>query len=192
MSQSNLQKQFKWSQNKLKRFLNLLQKEGMLTFETNELTTIISICNYDKYQVSERADERPDGRADERSTDEQANDKQECKEEKEGKKKTKPVPIDRLDFSEWPELPTQEFLAHWQQARKQKRLGKVTQRVIDLIAPDLQAAVSNGFEMSEVYRTWEKRGWAGFEYAWLQSSQGSKSANTTQPYQAPQLKRLGS
>lgn len=49
-SQITLQNKFKWSQNKLKRFLKLLKNERMIDYETNDLTTIITICNYDKYQ----------------------------------------------------------------------------------------------------------------------------------------------
>lgn len=49
-SQLSLQKRWKMSQNKLKRFLVLLKKEGMIDFETNELTTLITICNYSAFQ----------------------------------------------------------------------------------------------------------------------------------------------
>jgi DNA replication protein DnaD len=91
MSQSTLQKQFKWSQNKLKRFLKLLKNERMISFETNALTTIITICNYNDYQVIDNSDERPDERTNERpgerSANDQANDKQECKNEKNDKNK---------------------------------------------------------------------------------------------------------
>jgi hypothetical protein len=79
MSQTTLQKRWKMSQNKLKRFLVLLKNEGMIDFETNELTTIITICNYSKFQDIERADGRPLERADERGTDDQTDDKQQCK-----------------------------------------------------------------------------------------------------------------
>lgn len=79
MSQITLQTRWKWSQNKVKRFLELLKKHSMIDFETNDLTTIITICNYEKYQDSERPNERADERADERATDDQTNDKQQCK-----------------------------------------------------------------------------------------------------------------
>jgi hypothetical protein len=50
ISQLSLQKKWNMSQNKLKRFLILLKKEAMIDFETNDLTTIITICNYSIYQ----------------------------------------------------------------------------------------------------------------------------------------------
>lgn len=64
MSQLALQKRWKWSQNKVKRFLNSLKNESMIDYRANELTTIISICNFDSYQDDERADERTNERAD--------------------------------------------------------------------------------------------------------------------------------
>jgi hypothetical protein len=70
MSQVTLQKRWNWSQNKVKRFLKLLEKHGMIVFSTNDLTTLITICNYRKFQDDERADERPNERADERGTNE--------------------------------------------------------------------------------------------------------------------------
>ena len=79
MSQLTLQKRWKMSQNKLKRFLVLLKNDGMIDFETNDLTTLITICNYSSFQDGERPNERPDERPDERTTDDQSNDKQQCK-----------------------------------------------------------------------------------------------------------------
>ncbi len=55
-SQITLQKRWKWSQNKLKRFLNLLKNDGMIVYETNEISTIITILNYEKYQNIESAE----------------------------------------------------------------------------------------------------------------------------------------
>lgn len=79
MSQVTLQKRWKMSQNKLKRFLVLLKNDGMIDLETNDLTTLITICNYSSFQQGERADERPDERSVERGTNDQSNDKQQCK-----------------------------------------------------------------------------------------------------------------
>lgn len=76
MSQVTLQKRWKMSQNKVKRLLVLLKNDAMIDFETNDLTTIITICNYNKFQGNERPDGRPLERADGRATDDHPNDKQ--------------------------------------------------------------------------------------------------------------------
>lgn len=85
VSQVTLQKRWKMSQNKVKRLLKLLENDGMITVLTNELTSIITICNYSDYQNDERASEQPSGRAVERAADEQSNDIQRSKEYKEDK-----------------------------------------------------------------------------------------------------------
>lgn len=108
MSQLSLQKKFKWSQNKLKRYLRLLENKGMIEYKTDDLTTLITICNYDSYQGNDDEDERPHGRPverpHERATDDQSNDKQECNKNKNVKtKEVKPLvkrfTNDHLEFS---------------------------------------------------------------------------------------------
>lgn len=99
ISQLSLQKKWGWSQNKVKRFLKLLENERMIVFEANDLTTMITICNFDNYQseeaLSERPDERPDerpgGRPDERRY---KNDKNGKKDNTVGKKPT--IPYEKI------------------------------------------------------------------------------------------------
>lgn len=49
-SQLTLAKEWNWSINKVKRFLKQLESDSMLNIQTNQLTTIISICNYSSFQ----------------------------------------------------------------------------------------------------------------------------------------------
>lgn len=59
-----LAEEWKWSRNKVKRFLKRLEDDHMIERKPNHLTTIITICNYDKYQLgfkdSEPSNEPPD------------------------------------------------------------------------------------------------------------------------------------
>jgi len=66
-SQLTLSKEWKWSVNKVKRFLKLLETDKMLTMQTNQQTTIITICNYSSFQDSPTTNE---------STNEEAGEKQ--------------------------------------------------------------------------------------------------------------------
>ncbi len=54
-SEVTLSKSWKWSRNKVRRFLELLKKEGMIVTETTHLTSIISICNYESFQGGDTA-----------------------------------------------------------------------------------------------------------------------------------------
>lgn len=85
VSQVTLQKRWRMSQNKVKRLLKLLENDGMIRLNTNDLTSVITICNYNDYQNDERPNEQSYGRAGERGTDDHTNDIQRNKEFKEGK-----------------------------------------------------------------------------------------------------------
>ncbi len=52
-----LSEDWKWSRNKVKRFLKRLTDEHMIEHETNHLTSIITICNYDKFQFGDKSNE---------------------------------------------------------------------------------------------------------------------------------------
>lgn len=78
-SQIKMQKRWGWSQNKVKRFLLRLKDERMVDFNTDDLTkhltTVVTICNYKKYQDKQKeANEQTDD-----LTNEQTDDKQEVK-----------------------------------------------------------------------------------------------------------------
>jgi hypothetical protein len=49
-SQVTLSKKWKWSRDKVKRFLKVLEDDGMISQQTSQLTSIISVCNYSDYQ----------------------------------------------------------------------------------------------------------------------------------------------
>ena len=59
-SQLTLSKEWGWSINKVKRFLKRLESGNMIVIETNQLTTLITICNYSNYQDSEKQNESTD------------------------------------------------------------------------------------------------------------------------------------
>lgn len=46
----SLAKRWKWSRGKVLRFLTVLQKDGQIVQQKNNVTTLISILNYSKYQ----------------------------------------------------------------------------------------------------------------------------------------------
>jgi hypothetical protein len=49
-SQETLGDRWKWTRGKVRNFLNLLEKDSMISLKSNHLTTIITICNYSKFQ----------------------------------------------------------------------------------------------------------------------------------------------
>lgn len=179
VAQTTLQKRWKWSQNKVKRFLNLLKNERMVDVETDERTSIITICNYLDYQsverAGERADERPSERTVERATKEQSNDIKRSKELQEGKE-VKKNNSKQLDFSEWPCMASSEVFNDWVSLRKSKK-ATISQTVINQIGKELTKAVNQGWTVDGALSEAIAAGWQGFKADWLITrSAGGKQA----------------
>jgi len=49
-SQLTMADRWGWDRKKVKRFLKTLEEERMVTLQTTQLTTVVTICNYSKYQ----------------------------------------------------------------------------------------------------------------------------------------------
>lgn len=52
-SEVTLSKQWKWSRNKVRRFLETLKNEDMIIQRSEQHTSVITICNYRKFQVDD-------------------------------------------------------------------------------------------------------------------------------------------
>ena len=52
-----------WSVNRVSRFLRRLETDTQITTQTDTAQTVITICNYDKYQKPPAADEHANGHA---------------------------------------------------------------------------------------------------------------------------------
>jgi len=84
-SELTMGKRWKWSRGKVRRYLELLKDLGRISVQQDRhITSIVTICNYSKFQDGSTTD----GTADEATDGQQTVHKQECKEEKEVKKLT--------------------------------------------------------------------------------------------------------
>lgn len=80
---SFLAERWRWSENKVRRFLNVLAAEGMVRTDGRPYGTSITIENYASFQGGRRADGRADERADGRA------DGRQSKKNKEEQKETR-------------------------------------------------------------------------------------------------------
>lgn len=161
-SQVSLQKRWKMSQNKVKRFLELLKKEGMIDFETNEQTTIITICNYSSFQDNERPDERAtdEPRTTSRTTLKECKERKECKEGKENiNRLKKPVLSLLLEFGIDGQL-ADDFIKH----RKSKK-AEITETALKGLKREADKA---GLPVSQAVEVCIERNWQGFKADWYQ------------------------
>lgn len=183
VSQVTLQQRWGMSQNKVKRFLNLLKSEGMVDVLTNDATTIITICNYEDYQSDDREDERANERADERTTNEPRTTLKEGKEGKEeissneeiisAPKKKPPKapkkPEQELDYSCWPSMPSEQVLNDWLAMRKNAK-ATTSQTVITTFGEELTNAVQAGYSVDQCLSECITRNWRGFKLNWLHNA----------------------
>lgn len=63
-SMLTMAKRWKWSRGKVIRFLKDLENEQMIVQHTGHLTTLLTVCNYEKYQAFDTADGTTDSTAD--------------------------------------------------------------------------------------------------------------------------------
>jgi len=75
-----------------------------------------------------------------------------------------------LDYSVWPEMPSDQTLADWLSMRKRGR-ADVSQTVINRFAPELRKAATFGYTVDQCLSECVTRNWRGFEAQWLLNSQ---------------------
>lgn len=63
-SELTMCERWKWSRGKVRRFLKSLFESSMIVQETGHLTSVITVCNYDKYQDRDTTDGTADDTAD--------------------------------------------------------------------------------------------------------------------------------
>ena len=63
-SEITMAKRWKWSRGKVRRFLNELEHDLKIVQHKNNLTSLTTICNYEKYQSDSTTDSTADGTTD--------------------------------------------------------------------------------------------------------------------------------
>lgn len=96
-SELTLSTDWRWSRGKVRRFLKNLENEGMIVQQKGHLTTIISICNYDTFQLSLIDNSTTDSTPDGTPYGHLAVHRQECKEPK----KVKNNNISKIPFNDF-------------------------------------------------------------------------------------------
>ncbi|NUZ10026.1 helix-turn-helix domain-containing protein [Pseudoalteromonas sp. McH1-7] len=86
-----------------------------------------------------------------------------------------------LDYSSWPQMPTEQTLKDWLAMRKRMK-ANVSQTVINRLAKQFEIAVQNGVSVDDCLGECIVRNWRGFEFTWLANSgfQQRKPTNALQ------------
>lgn len=101
-SELTLSKQWKWSRNKVRRFLKNLENDGMISIKSGHLTTVITICKYNDFQSNDTANDTAKGQQsiqqedNSRYTNNNGNNENNENKENSGKKVLPPCPQKEL------------------------------------------------------------------------------------------------
>lgn len=74
-----------------------------------------------------------------------------------------------LDYSQWPNMPSEQTMADWLAMRKRLK-APVSQTVINRFAIELKKAKAYGYTVDQCLAECVTRGWRGFETQWLVNS----------------------
>lgn len=108
-SELTMSKRWRWSREKVRRFLKHLSDASQIVQQTGHLTSVITICNYDKYQSNDTTDETT-SRAPNKTTDETQTRREEGKEGRSKRDSYESLPAnfqsseyrdESIRFSEW-------------------------------------------------------------------------------------------
>lgn len=105
-SEVTMSKRWKWSRGKVRRYLGMLEKRGMIEQQKTQVTSIISVCNYSSYQDNKQQTEQPTEQQAEQPTDstmtadgtQSKNEKNDKNEKKGGGSRTGSSPV---TFTGW-------------------------------------------------------------------------------------------
>lgn len=147
----------------LRRCLKTLEDEGMVGRQRTNKCSIISIVNYDKYQTA-GSQEAGEGQAEGKQRASKGQHRKNVKNVENDKNKD--IGASAIDYSEWPETPSDQVFADWVQMRKRKK-ANVTQTVINRFAKQLKIAKGRGYSVDDCLTECIVRNWTGFEADWM-------------------------
>lgn len=86
---------WQWSRGKVERWLRTLENERQIVRQKTNLTTLITILNYNQYQIHGKANSNPSNNADGQQTDTNNNDKRTTKKGESGFANASAPPLDK-------------------------------------------------------------------------------------------------
>lgn len=185
-SELTMAKRWKWSRGKVRRYLGTLRDKGMIVQQTDKLTTILTICNYEKYQEDDTTDYTTDDTTGS-TTDGQQTDNRRYTNKKNKKNKNEKntntgagAGADAIDYSSWPAMPSDQVFKDWLAARR-KAKATHSQTAMNQIGKELQKAAAMGISVDECLAEAATRGWRGFKAEWLSNGKYQQNGRSGVP-----------
>jgi len=141
---------------KIRRCIKLLKSDQQISQQITRKYSIISITNYDRYQKANQ-------QSDQQTTIKRpSNDHQTTTNNNVNKVNN----VNNMDFSSWPEKPSDQVLSDWLAMRKRLK-ADVSQTVINRLSRELKKAHARGMSVDDCLSECVTRGWRGFKLEWV-------------------------
>jgi len=166
-SQANLSVQTGLTLRQIRTCLSKLKTTGEMTVKTTSKYSLYSITYWQRYQSDDIQDDRREtGKR--QASDRRATTNKNEKNEKNEKKKEL-----CLDYSGWPDMPSDQTMRDWLLMRKRLK-ANVSQTVINNFATQLQISVDKGLTVDYCIAECVTRNWRGFKSEWLDNESNKK------------------
>lgn len=147
----SLAKRWKWSRGKVERFLLMLEKDGQIVRQKNNVTTLISIVNYKEYQQDNKPNDKPNSK-----TNSKPNENKQEREERKEDKYSFLASLLKNGFDE-------KLSREWMQVRKQKQAVN-TETAFNKFIKQVEL---HGGDKNFILKSCVENSWKGFEASWL-------------------------
>jgi len=146
-----------------------LKNTGELTVNVTNKFSIITLVNWDKYQVKGKSNSQANSQP---TVNQQAANSQltPIEEGKKGRREESKNKSASINYDSFPSLPKKQLLDDWLQVRKTKRAAN-TQTAIDGVGRELHKAVNAGYGVDACFQIMAEQSWAGFRFKWLENVQ---------------------
>jgi hypothetical protein len=152
------------SENKVRAALDVMKSLNMITIKSMAKFSIISIVKWQEYQTESPADNQQ--AATYKNDKNDKNDKNIVLGQQVATATPKKT---ELDYSQWPNMPSEQTMADWLAMRKRLK-APISQTVINRFAIELKKAKAYGYTVDQCLAECVTRGWRGFETQWLVNS----------------------
>jgi len=153
-SEVALSKRWQWSRGKVRRFLCELETVHQIVQQKTNVTTLINIVNYDRYQIGGTADSTANGQQVVQQTDSKRYTNKNEKKEKKVKNTTPIVPL--------PEWLDKNLWAEFLKMRTSLKKPVSSQLAITRLLNSLEKLIKEGHSQDEIIGLAVERSWQSF------------------------------
>lgn len=153
------------------RFLNNLEKSKMITQKRDNRFTLITICNYNRFQSElEELGQQREQHMDSRGNTIKKERKKEIKKELKRKvpKEKFSQKLENLNFDSWPIQPNEEQREIWHENRRMKKIP-ITQSIVDRHGRRFQEFEKKGYKVRECMEMFLDNAWQSPELKYFEN-----------------------